>query len=171
MEAKYALKPEDIFMDGRRLYRIRALHDMVIGRGSCGFPMFVYAGDWGGYVESMANLSQEGSCWIADTAIVCGDAYVCGNAVVNERAIVKGSAIVEGDAHVSDYTVIQDSARITDATIRGFANIGDNSIVCKHAVVKGEIIVAGHSWIGTTTLNGGIYADAEIPRRKRKKKG
>ena len=49
------------------LYRIRALIDVRYG---------VKKGDLGGYVQSAENLSQEGTCWIADDAVVCENARV-----------------------------------------------------------------------------------------------
>lgn len=74
------LYTDSIRIAGHTLYRIRALKDF----GN------VKAGDIGGYVEKEENLSQEGICWVCDSARVCGnarvcgDAYVCGNAKINK---------------------------------------------------------------------------------------
>ena len=61
------LKDEFIELDGRKLYRIKALKDFLN----------VKKGDVGGYIESEQNLSQEGN------ARVSGDAWV-----LNRRSVV-----------------------------------------------------------------------------------
>jgi hypothetical protein len=53
---KYKLTDEKLSWYGRKLYRIQALKDFG----------YVKAGDFGGWVESESNLSQEGDCWIYD---------------------------------------------------------------------------------------------------------
>ena len=60
------------------LYQIRALIDF--GK--------VKAGDLGGWIESEANLSQDGNAWVFDNAVVFGNARVFGNAVVSGDAWV-----------------------------------------------------------------------------------
>ena len=71
MEKKYELLKNDcIEVDGRKLYRIRALKDFVD----------VKKGDLGGYIEKKENLSYAFNAW------VCGDAKVCGNAKVGGDA-------------------------------------------------------------------------------------
>ncbi len=48
------------------LHRIRALNHF----GN------VTKGDFGGWIQEEYNLSHEGNCWVADEAIVCGNAKV-----------------------------------------------------------------------------------------------
>ena len=69
------LKDEFIELDGRKLYRIKALKDF----------RDVRKGTVGGYIESEQNLSQEGD------AQVYGDAWVYGNAWVSDNARVLNS--------------------------------------------------------------------------------
>lgn len=58
---KYELMKEHALkFDGKTLYRIKALKSF----GN------VKEGNEGGYVESEANLSHEGNCWIDDNATV-----------------------------------------------------------------------------------------------------
>nr|DAP72501.1 MAG TPA: Putative transferase, nesg, ydcK, Structural Genomics.38A [Caudoviricetes sp.] len=71
---------------GLVLHRIRALRD-IPERG-------VAAGDSGGWVESEANLSQDGDSWVS------GDAYVYGDACVSGNARVSGYARVSDDARL-----------------------------------------------------------------------
>jgi hypothetical protein len=87
MEKKYRLLEDDtITVSGRVLHRIEALRDFV----------YVKKGDKGGYVESEDNLSHEGSCWVADNALVCTNARVSGNAYVFGNACILGNAQISG---------------------------------------------------------------------------
>ena len=60
-----------------KLFQVKALRNI---------PEFlVKAGDLGGWIESEANLSQHGDCWVS------------GNAQVSENGWVSGGALVSGD--------------------------------------------------------------------------
>lgn len=59
------------------LHRIRALRQIRPG---------VFAGDLGGFVQSERNLSQEGTCWIADNAIAAEEACVSGHSLLCDNA-------------------------------------------------------------------------------------
>lgn len=61
---------------GKTLYRIKALRDFSD----------VKAGDWGGYVESEYNLSQEGNCWIFWHAKVWGNIQITGDSIICGRS-------------------------------------------------------------------------------------
>ena len=73
------------------LHRIQAVRDFWC----------IKAGERGGYVESEANLSQEGYCWISGNAKVYGSAEVYGSAKVYGSAEVSGSSKVCGDTVLS----------------------------------------------------------------------
>lgn len=88
---KYELTNETIEFENKKLFRIRALKDF----------RYVKAGDLGGYVENVNNLSQENNCWIYDNAKVYDNAEVFGNARVFDNARVYGIAWVSGDDVVS----------------------------------------------------------------------
>lgn len=60
------LKDEFTEFDDRKLYRIKALKDFHN----------VKEGEFGGYIESEQNLSQEGDAWVCGNARVSGDARV-----------------------------------------------------------------------------------------------
>lgn len=90
------------------LYRIRALKDFAD----------VLKGDRGGWVESGANLSQAGDCWIYDEAL----AFSYG-------------AVME-DAQLRDYSSVY-----IGALIRGKAIIKDQSFIYNHAIVSGNVVV------------------------------
>mgnify|MGYP001988461111 CR=1 FL=1 len=96
-DQKYELTARSCEVDGRTLRQIRALRDVAgVGRG-----------DFGGWLESEDNLSQEGDCWVGDAARVYAEARVTGCAVVDGAARVVDRARVEGFA----------CARIRPATV------------------------------------------------------
>ena len=92
MSDKYKLTDETMEWYEHTLYRIEALRDF----GN------VKAGDKGGWVESEANLSHKGECWVYDNAQVYDNAEVYGNAKVYGDARVSGNATIYGDAKVYD---------------------------------------------------------------------
>ena len=97
--------------DGKNigLFRVKALKDFA------GIKM----GTVGGYVESEDNLSQEGECWVADDAIVFGNARVRGVARVYGDAGVYGDACVRGGALVFGDARVYGEARVRgDAIVR-----------------------------------------------------
>ena len=131
---KYELTDELIEVEGKKLYRIKALVDIP--------KHDVKIGELGGFVENEKNLSHEYNAWVTgnarviDNAIVGGDAIVGGKAIVGgnarviDNAIVGGNAWVTGDAWVSDNVRVTDKAIVTDnAIVGGNARVIDNAIV------------------------------------------
>ena|SRR5690625_5086236 len=109
MEKKYELLTDQtIQVDGRTLYRIRALRDVGM----------VKAGSIGGYVESEDNLSHFDDCWIYKNAKVYGGARITksaevrGAAQVYERAMVSDHANVSGKARVYGSAAVFGEARV-----------------------------------------------------------
>lgn len=109
--------------DYPHLHRIRALRD--VGEN-------VHAGDWGGYVQTADNLSQEGDCWIFGDAIACEDALVSQGAQVSEEAVIRGSALVSGTASVSGSAVVEDHAIVMAGTVEGDCFISGNARLCEN---------------------------------------
>lgn len=106
---KYTLSDVRARLHGITLYRIRAQRDIPIHG--------VKAGDLGGYVESEANLSQEGDCWIyGDFCTVCQDAHVSGDVKL------VGSMLALSNSKLSGKGVID----------------GRNAIFSKDACIKGQ---------------------------------
>ena len=106
------MKYELLLIDATGLHRIRALRDFSDVR----------AGDLGGYVESLDNLSQEGDCWVYGNARVCGNARVYGNAWVYGDARVYGNAWVHENARVCGNARVYGNARVHgDAWVHGDA--------------------------------------------------
>jgi hypothetical protein len=101
---KYTLLPDDTkVVEGRTLYRIKALREVCSG---------VPKGTLGGYIESLANLSQYGDAWVYGTALVYENAEVYGDAQVYRNAVVCGNAQVCGDAQVYGNAVVYGNAQV-----------------------------------------------------------
>jgi len=137
------LKDEPVKLFGRTLYKIVARKSFYAGLGFtvselCGTRIGapVPEGEIGGFVESEANLSQDGACWIGKGAAVFGKAVVTDNALVTgiHRCVptvtVRDCARIYGNANVCDFAQIRDSAQIGGCSvIRQYARIEDASIV------------------------------------------
>lgn len=159
------------------LYRIRALIDVRYG---------VKKGDLGGYVQSAENLSQEGTCWIADDAVVCENARVYEAAWITHKSHVSGQAEISGDAHVEGNAAVLENAHVTSGSVADHAVVRGNAEIKKdkrtrkspritgsalvYGTVVGNVIVAGGSVIGAEEkLEGGrhsafiVFFDGEIP--------
>lgn len=120
-DKKYELTDESIDVNGRTLYRIKAVKDF----GD------VKKGDLGGYVESEENLSHEGDCWVYDYAYVYGDVQVCGNAQIYGRAEVYDGAQVYGKAEIFNNANVYRHAKICGyAVVSGNAEVGGNCKQC-----------------------------------------
>lgn len=93
---KFQLSNEILNHNGRVLYRVQALQNFND----------VKAGDLGGYVESEANLSQDGNCWIYNNAKVFGNAKVFENARIFDEVQVAGNAEVYGESVFNEDLII-----------------------------------------------------------------
>lgn len=115
------LKDEFIELDGRKLYRIKALKDF----------RDVRKGTVGGYIESEQNLSQEGDAQVYGYAQVYDNARVYGDAWVSDNARISGDAQVYGNARVYGNTWVYG-----DAWVYGNAWVSDNArVLNSHSVV------------------------------------
>lgn len=121
---KYKLDTTDtIEIDGHTLYRIIALID---------YPRFFHSGQKGGYVESLANLSHEGYCWIYDDAKVYGESRIANNSYVSGNSIIYNSIINAG-------TCVRNNAKIEYSTING-GIIAHNVEISNSYIEQGEIL-------------------------------
>lgn len=99
---KYGLimdETKEVF--GQTLYRIRALRNLEFKKNRK-VVMRVAAFDKGGFVESTANLAQDGLCWIFDDACVLGNARVTEDARLHQNALAYEFAKVRGQAEMWD---------------------------------------------------------------------
>ena len=128
----------------------------------------------GGWIQSEANLSQEGAAWVADEACVFGEARVSGDAQVSERARVYGAAVVGDQAKIRGRSIVRDRAVVRDrvvvygaafigddavlsgdAQVSGAATVTENAQVMDHAQVKAEARVFGHAVVSGKAAVGG----------------
>lgn len=108
-------KSEAKAINGRTLFRIRALVDIHLHR--------VKAGDYGGFLEKEENLSHEGNAWVA------GDSAVYGSGMISRNALVSGKAVVSNSDVYGDVT-IEASAQVSHSRIKGKGlNIMGNAVV------------------------------------------
>ena len=132
MNKKYELSDERITINNHVLHRIKALKDFSN----------IKAGNTGGYVESMNNLSYEDTSWIYE------DARVYGRAIIYQHAHVSGNAQVFDNAH-----------------IYGAARVFGNARVYGDALVKGQARIYGDGWVGDTACvleNAWVYGNTKL---------
>ena len=128
--------------------RIRALIDIPYHN--------VKVGDEGGWLEGEHNLSHDGSCWVADEAIVFSHARVVDGAIVCESAVVscdavircsariKGRARVRHNAKVGGHAIVSEDAAVQGtAKVFGSAKVEGSSIINDSANVHGRAVVLG----------------------------
>ena len=172
-EKKYRLLENDTTVrDGRTLYRIQALRHVRRG---------VRAGVLGGYVESEANLSHEGECWLYhdacayEEACVEGDAHLTqdatlrGKAKLIEGASLWGKAILQGEAKVGGQSSLDDQVVVGGkAIIKGRVYLYDDVHVGGNAYLEGndpngDLVIQGTTMIlGNTVIVGlGVFPEAE----------
>lgn len=152
MNKKYELTEETKAVAGRILYKIKALVDIE--------EYGVKAGDFGGFVESENNLSHYGTCWIADDALVFGEAKVEYDAIVSGKAQVRGFAHIGGNARIADNALVFCFAHIyDDACVYGHAKVADNAEVYGAAQVYGFAQVFGTAHVFD---NSRVYEEAIV---------
>jgi carbonic anhydrase/acetyltransferase-like protein (isoleucine patch superfamily) len=137
-------------------YRLVALRDIP--------EHGVKAGDIGGFIDGKAKLSQTGSCWIAENAMVSGhvtiedDVYINGNATVtaigNRATIaVKDHVKIGGDATVRQIAMAFEDRE--NLVISGKAQISGNTLMINVTRITGNAKIYGHTQI----MHGVIIKD------------
>lgn len=153
--SKYEITDISTVFDGTVLHRIKALKTI---------PNVVEKGELGGWIEDPSNLSQEGTCWIFDNAMVMGNALVEGAAKVKHHSLIKDDAIVQDEAVIKNYVTIQDDTVITgSAIIEGHVTVKDNALVGHGSQVSGDSVIAGFTWLkGDSTVIDSNITDATL---------
>ncbi len=82
---------EDIFL-GKVVHRIIALKEIKDSDGK----VIVQKREKGGFVENYHNLSQDGTSWIFDDAVVCDHALVCDDAKIFNEVVLRSHVTVSG---------------------------------------------------------------------------
>jgi hypothetical protein len=146
---KYELDMQkSIVVDGHTLYRIRALRSF--GK--------VQEGDYGGYVESLRNLSHDGLCWINRDARVYEQGHLHGDAQMNHYASMFGTAEAYDDARLEDECIV-----CGDAEIREAARVKSSAYVSDSALLGGTVRAAGACRIvGDASLGGKVQVNGRV---------
>lgn len=126
VQKKYKITNVSSALRSATLYHIVALRDIP--------EKMVKKGDIGGYVESEANLSHEGSCWISKGSRVFGNARVEEDAWVRKGSTVKDEAILNGHANILD-TIVTGQVRLSGLSEIIRSQILGNSVIEKHAII------------------------------------
>lgn len=160
MDRKYELTDEIITINNHVLHRIVAIRN---------FSNVNY-GDLGGFIESEANLSHSGRCWVYDNANVYEDARVYDHSMVYENAQVYGrawicqDAYVYGNAHIyDDAYLFEYSSMYGDARVCGDVFIYEKAKVCgcAHAYgrarIFGKVELDSGIWNNTIKINNNMY--------------
>lgn len=156
------------------LYRIKALKSFAN----------VKKGDLGGYIEKESNLSQNGNCWVYDTAKVFGNAKVYDNvkvydnakvydksevfdnAIISYNAEVFDNAEIFGNAQVFGNARVYENAKIyNNAKLFGNAKVYGNTTVCDRAFIYGNVEVYGKAKVCDSAILFGyakIFDNAEV---------
>lgn len=172
MNKKYELLKDDtIEVEGRTLYRIRALNKFKL------YPLLeVLPVELGGYIENEDNLSHDGTCWVGEnakaygSAIIFDHAHVGGNSVIKDNASIfelactGGNTVISGASVIRGLSTIDDNAEINgDVEISGLACIEGNTKISGNGFICGESFVTGDTKIdGHYELYDGYYFNSEI---------
>lgn len=127
------------------VYRIRALKDFA----------HVKAGDLGGWIQSEANLTQSGLCWVGGEAIARDFAQVSGDAVLMGRSVAMKECEISGDSVVAGFAVITDSVKISNnAYVCDNAQVSGGALVFDNAQISGDASIIGGQVYGCSRVEG-----------------
>lgn len=136
-----------ITLDGKRLYRPKALKSFA-----CQWRK-VKEGDIGGFIQSENNLSQEGTCWVFDKAIVYDQARVTGDAMVSCEAKISDKVEVSEKARVTGSAAVRRNAKICgNSIVSEYATITDYAVVADASVISGETVIKNYTELKGKTL-------------------
>ncbi len=157
MEKKYKTEK-----DPEGLLRIIALKDFSD----------VKKGDVGGWIESEANLSQYGDCWVydyayvSDNARVSGNARICGNACVYGNAKISGNAVVSDNAQIYGHALVSGNAQVSGvAWVYKWAEVYGNAMISGYAHIEGYVKIFENAKIGGFSEvwdNAKVYGDVKL---------
>lgn len=141
-QKKYELTDNYIELDGRVLFRIRALQSFW------NKTHYIAAGDLGGYIEDQRCLSQDSNCWVFDNSKVYASSRV------QDQAIVRGNSLVWDHCHLSGNVVVDNNSRIS-----GYIDLLDYSTVSNSQIYNNATIsssyISGKSFIlGVEQITG-----------------
>ena len=161
---KYEFTGETKMVNGRTVRRIRAARNIYLpAPNEKQEPiLFVKKGDLGGWIEKEENLSQVGTCWVGENAVVmddakvlegayaygralvCDNAHVMGDAIVCDHAKILGNAVIGDDAYIHDYAWVGERAKVLhNANVGGRAVISDSVTISRDCTITGNVMFGG----------------------------
>lgn len=141
-----------------RLYRIISLRELSIPGN-----YNVALNEIGGYVESEANLSHDGNCWIANSAKVFDRAQITDDSLVKDDAAVFEDAMVKGNSIISNYARVRGNPEILDGIISDCADVKGSPKI-HYTAMRNSSAIYGKALVGHTNMHNGamIHGDAVV---------
>ncbi|AKK05775.1 hypothetical protein CMUST_07225 [Corynebacterium mustelae] len=147
--------------DGTTVYRICAVRDIDV--------WCVSAGDLGGWVpnthtpEGIPRIGPDS--WLADDAMILGNAYITGDSFVADQACIRDNVVVDACGRVLDKVVVSGDSRVHGGIVFGRGELTGCSYVGEkaHLEVVGKIPDAcinsttDHRRFGPTVFNTEIF--------------
>lgn len=133
---KYQTTGETKVVEGRVVYRIKALRDIDWWH--------IKKGDLGGFVKSELNLDTEDDSWIQqdgcvkDTARVEGHSCIFGKSVICGKTTLICNKSMVYDSHISDNAIIDNSLIESDVRIYDDVQLQDVHVE-KHCLLSGDV--------------------------------
>lgn len=99
----------------------------------------IKSGQKGGYIQSMKNLSQDGSCWVDD------------------KAVAFANSSVEDESYLGDHAAIGDHVKLRDNTkVIDFVQLGGEITLCGNSIIIGS----------NAYFDKGVYKDLYLGKSK-----
>lgn len=114
---------DDKYGNKRTLIQVQALKEFKTITGDT-----ISAGDFGGWVESEENLSQQGNAWLDkesyafDTSVITGNAYIK-NSSLFDAVFISGDSTVE-ESKLFDSTIVTSQSEIEKSELYGQTVLG-----------------------------------------------
>ena len=131
---KYKLLPVGNLIFDKQLYLIQSLENFDD----------IKIGDFGGYIETEKNLSQEGKCWLYPNSIIVDDAKVTGNAKIFNLSTICVDAVVSGDAWISNSLIAGNSIISGFSLIENCYIVGNSYVTNQHHLKDDKLIKLFH---------------------------
>ena len=139
---KYKLTSDSKVINGDTIYQIEcetAFSDVNVG-------------DLGGWVQSEANLSQDGNCWVYDNA------YISGNANLSENACLYNQSRIIEDGKVSGDAVLKDTSTVClNGNVSGITTLLKGSCISDNAIIGGDNTLTNFTIGGDAVATQGIH--------------
>lgn len=120
-------------------------------------------GDYGGFIQSESNLSQEGGCWIYDNAICCEDAVVKKEARMFDDAIARDSALITGNSCLFDSAAAEGNCCIRSGEVKEHARIAGDAVLSESVLDGLSPLIAGDSNVYGEVRGAFVVKDVVLP--------